>query len=138
MEPEPQVAVSFPGSKTTEARFDEPGLRLASKLLDDPLQFSTVSVAEPTRSRDETDRELEGPKSTTEFPVTVRLASVCDVPFRFRVPPEASVRLVYDGSWLLVSKTRLPEPETVTEEPRASPDELLRTTVPPVMLVVPV
>ena len=99
-----------------------------------------MRVALPVRVSEEMDNVEVLPllKSMTEFPVTVREPMLWDVPFSVRVPPEPSVRFVHAVSWLLPSKLKFPEPDTLTLDPRAFPEDLSKTTVPPVMLDVPV
>lgn len=104
----------------------------------DWFQFSTVSVALPVRVSEAMDNvELPPPKSMTELPVTVRELMLWVVPFRERVPPAPSVRFVHAVSWLLPAKLRFPEPDTLTVLPRAFPEDLPRSRVPPVTLDVP-
>ena len=93
----------------------------------------------PVRVSEAMDRVelLPLPKSMTELPVTVRELMLWEVPFSVSVPPAPSVRFVQAVSWLLPAKLKFPEPDTLTLDPSAFPDDLPRTTDPPVMYEVP-
>jgi len=98
-----------------------------------------VREAEPVRLSEPTENAEEPPpKSMIEFPVTVSEAMLWEVPFRSIVPPVPRVTFVQEASWLEAPKLSVPAPDTLTLEPSALPEDLSRTTLPPVMVEVPV